>query len=73
MQFQKNPPPRRPEPPESGTAYQVTKNYNYSRTMWTARGCDFCFFCPDDAVMLTTNLKDHKPLAEGIGKQAEAL
>jgi len=32
----------------------------------------FAFFCPDDAVVLTTNLKDHKPLASAIGKDAEA-
>jgi hypothetical protein len=31
----------------------------------------FAFFCPDDAVVLTTNIKDHKPLAEAIGKTAE--
>jgi hypothetical protein len=31
----------------------------------------FAFFCPEDAVILTTNIKDHKPLAEAIGKIAE--
>lgn len=30
----------------------------------------FAFFCPDDAIILTTNVKDHKPLAEAIGKSA---
>jgi hypothetical protein len=31
----------------------------------------FAFFCPDDTVVLTTNLRDHQPLAEAIGKRAE--
>lgn len=30
----------------------------------------FSFFCPDDAVILTTNIKDHGPLAQSIGKTA---
>ncbi len=30
----------------------------------------FAFFCPDDAVILTTNIKDHRPLAEALGKEA---
>jgi hypothetical protein len=30
----------------------------------------FAFFAPDDADILTTNLKDHCPLAESIGKTA---
>jgi len=31
----------------------------------------FAFFCPKTAVVLTTNLKDHEPLARAIGKRAE--
>jgi len=31
----------------------------------------FAFFCPSNAVILTTNLRDHAPLAEAIGKKAE--
>jgi hypothetical protein len=31
----------------------------------------FAFFCPNDAVVLTTNLRDHEPLARSIGKNAE--
>ena len=31
----------------------------------------FAFFCPEDAVVLTTNLRDHQPLAMSIGKSAE--
>lgn len=31
----------------------------------------FAFLCPTDAVILTTNLKDHQPLAQALGKQAE--
>lgn len=31
----------------------------------------FAFFCPKDAVVLTTNIRDHKPLAEAVGKAAE--
>lgn len=31
----------------------------------------FAFFCPADAVVLTTNLRDHGPLAKSIGKKAE--
>jgi hypothetical protein len=31
----------------------------------------FAFFCPKTAVILTTNIKDHKPLAQSIGKDAE--
>ena len=32
----------------------------------------FAFFCPDNAVVLTTNLRDHDPLAKAIGKKAES-
>jgi hypothetical protein len=32
----------------------------------------FAFFCPDDAIVLTTNLQDHKPLALAVGKDAES-
>src|SRR5437016_715638 len=28
----------------------------------------FAFFCPQDAVILTTNVSDHQPLAKAIGK-----
>jgi hypothetical protein len=31
----------------------------------------FALFCPKDSVVLTTNLKDHKPLAKALGKDAE--
>jgi hypothetical protein len=31
----------------------------------------FAFFCPEDAVVLTTNLRDHEPLAQAVGKRAE--
>ncbi len=31
----------------------------------------FAFFCPKNAVVLTTNIKDHEPLAAAIGKKAE--
>jgi len=31
----------------------------------------FAFFCPKDAVILTTNLRDHERLAKAIGKKAE--
>ncbi len=32
----------------------------------------FAFFAPPDCVVLTTNLKDHVPLANAVGKTAEA-
>jgi hypothetical protein len=32
----------------------------------------FAFQCPSDAVILTTNLKDHEPLAKSVGTTAEA-
>jgi hypothetical protein len=32
----------------------------------------FAFFCPANAVILTTNLKDHAPLARALGKKAES-
>lgn len=31
----------------------------------------FAFFCPSDAVILTTNISDHEPLAKSIGKKAD--
>ena len=31
----------------------------------------FAFFCPQDAVILTTNLRDHQTLAKAVGKKAE--
>lgn len=30
----------------------------------------FALFCPDDADILTTNIRDHKPLAAALGKDA---
>lgn len=30
----------------------------------------FAFFCPSDCVILTTNIRDHKPLANAINKDA---
>lgn len=33
----------------------------------------FAVFCPDDAVVLTTNLKDHEPLTAALGKKAEPV
>ncbi len=32
----------------------------------------FAFLAPDDSTILTTNLKDHVPLAEALGKKAES-
>ena len=32
----------------------------------------FAFFCPENACVLTSNLKDHLPLTKAIGKTAEA-
>lgn len=32
----------------------------------------FAFFCPQNAVVLTTNVRDHAPLANAIGKKAES-
>lgn len=32
----------------------------------------FAYFCPPDAVVLTTNIADLRPLAEALGKKAEA-
>jgi hypothetical protein len=31
----------------------------------------FAFFCPETAIVLTTNLRDHEPLAKALGKKAE--
>jgi hypothetical protein len=31
----------------------------------------FAFFCPQDAIILTTNIGDHQPLAKAIGKSAK--
>jgi len=31
----------------------------------------FAFFCPEGAVVLTTNLRDHQPLAAAVGRSAE--
>jgi hypothetical protein len=30
----------------------------------------FAFFCPQDADILTTNIRDHRPLAKALGKRA---
>jgi hypothetical protein len=30
----------------------------------------FAFLAPADSVILTTNVKDHQPLAEALGKSA---
>ncbi len=33
----------------------------------------FAIFCPGDAVILTTNMKDHEPLAAAVAKRAEPV
>ena len=33
----------------------------------------YAFFAPPDSVVLTTNIRDHRPLAEALGKQAKAV
>jgi hypothetical protein len=33
----------------------------------------FAVFCPDDALILTTNMKDYKPLTAAVNKQAEPV
>jgi hypothetical protein len=30
----------------------------------------FAFFAPDDCIIVTTNLKDHEPLARALNKSA---
>ena len=43
-----------------------------SRNMCIALGdAIFALLCPNDAIVLTTNLKDHQPLAEALGKKAQ--
>ena len=32
----------------------------------------FAFLCPNDAAILTTNLKDHRVLAQSVSKRAVA-
>ena len=32
----------------------------------------FALFAPDNAVILTTNRKDHEPLAHALGKKVES-
>jgi len=33
----------------------------------------FAIFCPNDAVVLTTNIVDHEPLAKVLGKKVETV
>lgn len=57
---------------------QVLRNLGRPNQRLTSQQCRhlgdaiFVYFCPPDAVILTTNLKDLCPLAESIGKIAEA-
>jgi len=49
------------------------KNYELTPDSCRALGdAIFAFFAPPDSVVLTTNLKDHAPLAQALGKSAEA-
>jgi hypothetical protein len=49
------------------------KNYELTRERCRDLGdAIFAFFAPSDCVVLTTNLKDHAPLAQALGKTAEA-
>jgi len=50
--------------------HQPQKHLTEEECRWLG-DASFAFFCPRDAVILTTNIRDHKPLAEAIGKQAE--
>lgn len=50
------------------------KKHHYELTPERCRALGdavFAFFAPSDCVVLTTNLKDHLPLANALGKTAE--
>jgi hypothetical protein len=49
---------------------QPQKHINEEECRWLGDAM-FAFFCPRDAVILTTNTRDHVPLAEAISKRAE--
>jgi hypothetical protein len=57
---------------------QVLRSLIRTRQELTPKQCRhlgdavFAYFCPADAVVLTTNIGDLRPLAEALGKSAEA-
>ena len=65
------------ETKESRLTAKALRKVQKSRVVISDQDCRdigdaiFAFFAPDDAVILTTNIKDHKPLAEALNKIAE--
>ena len=67
-----------PEKTENVKRAQVLRDLSRLREQkLTAKQCRylgdavFAYFCPADAVILTTNVSDLRPLAEAVGKKAE--
>ncbi|MCI5207705.1 MAG: hypothetical protein D3910_02675 [Candidatus Electrothrix sp. ATG2] len=65
------------EKPENANSLKVIKKIlKHPRCNLENRECRwlgdavFAFLCPNDAELLTTNLKDHEPLALALGKKA---
>jgi hypothetical protein len=69
---------RQPEKPENRRRSQTLRQlYRKPKMAMTEGNCRalgdayFVFFCPQDAVILTTNTKDYLPLAEALGKMVD--
>jgi hypothetical protein len=66
-----------PENPENGRRYSVLKTlHEDANTHIKNKECRdlgdavFAFYCPSESTILTTNVKDHRALAEAMGKGA---
>jgi hypothetical protein len=70
---------KEPEKPENKRRRKVLKEMSRipKRYIVTNKECRdlgdaiFALFAPNDSVILTTNVRDHKPLAEALGKSVE--
>jgi predicted nucleic acid-binding protein len=64
------------EPAAHQTRHKILKDLCRKRIVLDDNKCRslgdaiFAFFSPDDATILTTNMKDHEPLANALGKRA---
>jgi hypothetical protein len=69
---------RQPDKPENRRRAQVLRDlFRTPKRLMTEEMCRalgdafFALFAPDDAVILTTNVRDHEPLANALGKSVE--
>ncbi|MBK9769145.1 MAG: hypothetical protein IPP63_20305 [Chloracidobacterium sp.] len=69
----KKEPAKRENPPRQRVLHDLAVRKNFKMKDKDCKNLGdavFALFCPADADILTTNISDHRPLAEALGKTA---